>query len=85
MESEIPVVSTTSSIDLTKQEARNGGDESTSEKAADSTVQNNDEEPKNGTKAEDDNEVALIEGLAKPSEELEKVDFHRVCLFSCLK
>jgi hypothetical protein len=86
METESPVVSTTSSIDLgnstkPKHDNQNDGDQQTTEKA-DSTVQNNDEESLNGTK-EENVDVQLIEGLPKPSLELEKVDFHRVFYF-CL-
>lgn len=74
MESGSPVVSTTSSMDLQKDE--NGPDikESTTENA-DSTVQNNDETKDNNNT---ENEVHLIGGLSKPSPELEKVEFLRV-------
>lgn len=83
MESGIPVVSTTSSTDLLDDRKNKNQPNENERRAenADSITQNNEDSTKNETKeANINNSEHLIEGLAKPSSALEKVDFHRVLI-----
>jgi len=87
MESEVPVVSTTSSANLmdSKIEAENSDANNLIDEGdnnANSNKQMTHDDVSNKTEASEDND-ALIEGLTKPSSALEKVDFVRVsvCCF----
>uniref|UniRef100_A0A1I8C0F9 SMK-1 domain-containing protein n=1 Tax=Meloidogyne hapla TaxID=6305 RepID=A0A1I8C0F9_MELHA len=82
MESEAPVVSTTSSPNLvdSKVEMANSDENNIVDEVdnANSTKQKSEDEVSNKNEASDDNDVVqLIEGLTKPSSALEKVDFVR--------
>jgi len=89
MESEVPVVSTTSSANLmdSKIEAENSDANNLIDEGdnnANSNKQMTHDDVSNKTEASEDNDgVQLIEGLTKPSSALEKVDFVRVsvCCF----
>uniref|UniRef100_A0A915LH04 Serine/threonine-protein phosphatase 4 regulatory subunit 3-like central domain-containing protein n=1 Tax=Meloidogyne javanica TaxID=6303 RepID=A0A915LH04_MELJA len=83
MESEVPVVSTTSSANLmdSKIEAENSDANNLIDEGdnnANSNKQMTHDDVSNKTEASEDNDgVQLIEGLTKPSSALEKVDFVR--------
>lgn len=84
MESGFPFARTTlNGLSNFKHPSKPGTNESAiTEKAADSTVRNNEENNKDGGNAENDGKPQLIKGLSRPSPELEKVDFPRVS-FPC--